>query len=324
MLADGSRATFSATSAPASKLERRIYAGVETVLRDHARAIAEDYPKHWRQSGGYRLDRMDPFDLSKLVVGSEGTLAITTAATVGLVRLPKAKMFVVGHFDSLLGAIAATEDALALRALRGRDDRPHDPRALALPARVPALHRPPRRRPGGAAVRVLLRRRRGRGARQARQADARVGAPRPRLPHAARRDRGRAGRADQGPQGRARPADGLERGPQAPGRVRRGHRGRARAARRVRRALQGDLRAARAAGRLLRPLLGRLPAHPPVPRSLAARRRSRRCARSPRRSSTSSRSSTASTPPSTATGAIRSPVQPADLRRRALRRDAAR
>ena len=46
---------------------------------------------------------MDPFDLSKLVVGSEGTLAVTTAATVGLVRLPKAKMFAVGHFDSLLG-----------------------------------------------------------------------------------------------------------------------------------------------------------------------------------------------------------------------------
>ena len=44
---------------------------------------------------------MQPFDLSKLVVGSEGTLAIVTAATVRLVELPKAKMFAVGHFDSL-------------------------------------------------------------------------------------------------------------------------------------------------------------------------------------------------------------------------------
>jgi Fe-S oxidoreductase len=57
---------------------------------------------------------MAPFDLTKLMVGSEGTLAVTTAATVGLVRLPKAKMFAVGHFGSLLGAIAATEDALEL------------------------------------------------------------------------------------------------------------------------------------------------------------------------------------------------------------------
>src|SRR4051794_39493606 len=114
VLADGSRATFSAGSQPASDFERRIHRGVEALLREHPRAIAEDYPKHWRQSGGYRLDRLDPFDLSKLIVGSEGTLAVVTGATVRLVELPKAKMFAVGHFDSLLGAIAATEDALAL------------------------------------------------------------------------------------------------------------------------------------------------------------------------------------------------------------------
>jgi FAD/FMN-containing dehydrogenase/Fe-S oxidoreductase len=114
VLSDGSRATFSADSAPASDFERRLYDGVRAVLRDHAGAIASDYPRHWRQSGGYRLDRLDPFDLSKLIVGSEGTLAIVTAATVRLIELPKAKMFAVGHFDSLLGAIAATGDALEL------------------------------------------------------------------------------------------------------------------------------------------------------------------------------------------------------------------
>ena len=47
-------------------------------------------------------------------MGSEGTLAVVTAATVKLVELPKAKMFAVGHFDDLLAAIAATDDALAL------------------------------------------------------------------------------------------------------------------------------------------------------------------------------------------------------------------
>src|SRR3954454_14260849 len=114
VLADSSRATFSADSAPASDFERGIYDGVRGVLRDHARAIAEDFPKHWRQSGGYRLARLAPFDLSKLIVGSEGTLAIVTGATVKLVELPKAKMFAVGHFDSLLGAIDATHDALEL------------------------------------------------------------------------------------------------------------------------------------------------------------------------------------------------------------------
>ncbi len=109
VLADGSRATFSEGSS------HRLDAGVKAILRDHARAIAEDYPRHWRQSGGYRLDRMDPFDLSKLIVGSEGTLAIVTAATVRLIELPKATAFAVGHFDSVLAAIAATGDALELQ-----------------------------------------------------------------------------------------------------------------------------------------------------------------------------------------------------------------
>lgn len=109
VLADGSQATFSPHHTHAFD------APIKAILDEHARAIAEDYPKHWRQSGGYRLDRMDPFDLGKLVVGSEGTLAIVTGATVRLVELPKAKMFCVGHFDSVAEAIAATQDALALK-----------------------------------------------------------------------------------------------------------------------------------------------------------------------------------------------------------------
>ncbi len=92
-----------------------IESGLREILRDHARAIAEDYPKHWRQSGGYRLDRLArEFDLAKFVTGSEGTLVAITEATVRLVELPKATMFAVGHFDSLSGAIAATADALEL------------------------------------------------------------------------------------------------------------------------------------------------------------------------------------------------------------------
>ena len=136
VLADGSRATF-AEGAPHRFDER-----VKAILREHARAIAEDYPKHWRQSGGYRLDRLDPFNLAKLVCGSEGTLAVVTAATVGLVELPKAKMFAVGHFEDVAGAIAATARCAGAAAQRGRDDRPHDPVALAREARVPAAVRP--------------------------------------------------------------------------------------------------------------------------------------------------------------------------------------
>jgi FAD/FMN-containing dehydrogenase/Fe-S oxidoreductase len=124
VLSDGSTATFGpvdeaerARRAQADTLEGAIYRGLPEILRDHARAIAEDYPRHWRQSGGYRLDSLArAFDLAKLVTGSEGTLVAITEATVGLIELPRAKMFAVGHFGSVDEAIAATEDALELGA----------------------------------------------------------------------------------------------------------------------------------------------------------------------------------------------------------------
>jgi FAD/FMN-containing dehydrogenase/Fe-S oxidoreductase len=123
VLSDGSRARLHAVDeaerarrARAPTLEGAIYRGLPDILCDHRDAIANDYPKHWRQSGGYRLDRLaaGPFDVAKLVTGSEGTLAVITAATVGLVPLPPVRRFAVGHFDSLDAAIASTGAALAL------------------------------------------------------------------------------------------------------------------------------------------------------------------------------------------------------------------
>ena len=55
--ASGRSTRPSARGAPqADTLEGAIYRGLPEILREHARAIAEDYPRHWRQSGGYRLD----------------------------------------------------------------------------------------------------------------------------------------------------------------------------------------------------------------------------------------------------------------------------
>jgi FAD/FMN-containing dehydrogenase/Fe-S oxidoreductase len=110
VLADGSTATLGPDTGPAW-----IQDGLREILREHADAIATGYPKHWRQAGGYRLDRLArEFDLAKFVTGSEGTLVAITEATVGLVPLPKARMFAVGHFESVADAVAATEAALAL------------------------------------------------------------------------------------------------------------------------------------------------------------------------------------------------------------------
>jgi FAD/FMN-containing dehydrogenase/Fe-S oxidoreductase len=126
VLSDGSRARFGpvdederARRAHGDTLEAAIYRGVAEILHDHREAIANDYPRHWRQAGGYRLDRLAggaPFDLARLVVGSEGTLVAVTEATLGLIPLPGAQLFAVGHFDSVAAAISATGDALELEA----------------------------------------------------------------------------------------------------------------------------------------------------------------------------------------------------------------
>ncbi|WP_030670110.1 FAD-binding and (Fe-S)-binding domain-containing protein [Streptomyces sp. NRRL B-1347] len=98
-------------------LDGRIHRELPELVAAHAAAIADGFPQHWRRAGGYRLDRLAredaPFDLAKFVVGSEGTLAVTTRALVDLVPKPVHTVFAVGHFTSVAGAIEATQDALA-------------------------------------------------------------------------------------------------------------------------------------------------------------------------------------------------------------------
>jgi FAD/FMN-containing dehydrogenase/Fe-S oxidoreductase len=122
VLSDASVTTFAPADneqvtarAARDTLEGRLYRGLPGLVAEHRVAIDAGFPRYWRRAGGYRLDRLAGFeslDLARLVVGSEGTLAVTTEATVGLVPLPAAKAIAVGHFESVAQAIAATEDAL--------------------------------------------------------------------------------------------------------------------------------------------------------------------------------------------------------------------
>jgi FAD/FMN-containing dehydrogenase/Fe-S oxidoreductase len=96
-----------------------LYRDLPRLLDRHAEAIAMGYPAWWRQSGGYRLDRLarerqatGQLDLAKLVTGSEGTLAIVTGAVVALVPAPRHTAIAVGHFRSVQAAIEATPSAL--------------------------------------------------------------------------------------------------------------------------------------------------------------------------------------------------------------------
>ncbi|MEU4477905.1 FAD-linked oxidase C-terminal domain-containing protein [Micromonospora sp. NPDC023966] len=123
VLSDASRAHFAPLDAAERirraqlpTLEGGIYRQLPHLLEQYATTIADDFPAYWRRACGYRLDRLadDPgFNLAPFVVGSEGTLVIATEALVDLVPKPRRTVIAVGHFTSVLGAIEATEDALA-------------------------------------------------------------------------------------------------------------------------------------------------------------------------------------------------------------------
>src|SRR5262249_26841650 len=74
-LSHASRAHFAALDeaaraarAAGDGLDAAIHRGLPEILRAHAGAIAGDYPRHWRQSGGYRLDDLATgFDLARFV-----------------------------------------------------------------------------------------------------------------------------------------------------------------------------------------------------------------------------------------------------------------
>lgn len=94
--------------------------GVDSPLLREVRRIAEEnadeidrrFPKVLRRVGGYNLECFvpgaAPANLSKLMVGSEGTLGVVLEAKINLVPLPKAKAVLAIQFRDLLEALAAT------------------------------------------------------------------------------------------------------------------------------------------------------------------------------------------------------------------------
>ena len=119
LLADGSIARFSPRSsdevaalAATDTLEGACYRVVSMLAARHADEIDRRYPKLLRRVGGYNLDEFvepdQPFNLSKLMVGSEGTLGVVLEATINLVPLPTAKAVLTIQFGDLLESLDAT------------------------------------------------------------------------------------------------------------------------------------------------------------------------------------------------------------------------
>ena len=113
-------------------LEANIYRELCRICTDNETEIRKRYPRILRRVAGYNLDefitdagskevtpyRRDgcdeshPFSLTKILIGSEGTLATTVEATVNLVPIPKLTALCVVHFESLITSMEAMQPIL--------------------------------------------------------------------------------------------------------------------------------------------------------------------------------------------------------------------
>ncbi|MFQ5773003.1 MAG: FAD-binding and (Fe-S)-binding domain-containing protein [Kiloniellaceae bacterium] len=123
VLADGERARFAEVPADlhadgdASPRVRALAARMLALGRREAAEIAARFPKVRRRVGGYNIDALtgnEPVNLSHLLVGSEGTLAFSTAIELELQPIPPHKVLGVCHFPTFHAAMDATRHIVAL------------------------------------------------------------------------------------------------------------------------------------------------------------------------------------------------------------------
>ncbi|WP_438917930.1 D-2-hydroxyglutarate dehydrogenase YdiJ [Kosakonia cowanii] len=100
----------------------RIYKTVLERCRDNRQLIIDNFPKLNRFLTGYDLrhvfnDEMTEFDLTRVLTGSEGTLAFITEARLDITRLPKVRRLVNIKYDSFDSALRNAPFMVEARAL---------------------------------------------------------------------------------------------------------------------------------------------------------------------------------------------------------------
>ena len=122
LLSDGSEVVLKELSSDAlegksqaNSLEGRVHREVARLAQEHRSEILARYPKIMRRVSGYNLDEFikpQPFNLSRILVGSEGTLGMVVEAKMRLVPKPKWTALDVIHFDDDLEALRASQAIL--------------------------------------------------------------------------------------------------------------------------------------------------------------------------------------------------------------------
>ena len=129
MLADGRSARFSSFAAdlsgvPADHPLRGLFNDLVGLGGREADEVAARFPKVQRRVGGYNVDALAPraggdqtVNLAHLLVGSEGTLAFTTAVELKLWPLMGPRAVGVCHFGSFYKAMDAAQHIVKLKPI---------------------------------------------------------------------------------------------------------------------------------------------------------------------------------------------------------------
>jgi FAD/FMN-containing dehydrogenase/Fe-S oxidoreductase len=120
LMSDGAPAHFGEISQNgADGPPGELIAGLLSLGHREADEIARRFPAVLRRVGGYNIDALtpagEPVNLAHLLVGSEGTLAVSTAIEIKLSPLPPAdKMLGVCHFPTFRAAMEAAQHLVRL------------------------------------------------------------------------------------------------------------------------------------------------------------------------------------------------------------------
>jgi Fe-S oxidoreductase/FAD/FMN-containing dehydrogenase len=109
--ADGQRFRFDGTGAHGSQRHQALARSLLDLAERHRGEIDARFPKLQRRVGGYNLDELilpQP-NLARLLVGSEGTLGISTAITLALTDVPRHRVLGICQFPDFRSAMATTQ-----------------------------------------------------------------------------------------------------------------------------------------------------------------------------------------------------------------------